>query len=246
MKLPTLSFCITCKDRLGDLKNTLRDNLDDNALQQDFIDFVLVDFGSNDGLIEWVREYFSEELETGYLKLFHTKELPVWHPSIARNTAAKCSTNDIIVNLDSDCLTGTFGGVRIINEFLGNKEIIYHEYNGIVGDRSFSKIAIYRYYFELLGGYDESLDLFEHQDTDLILRLLKYGLKYRNPYSLEFNEELMNPKEKIIPSKEAFEKYVRKLKSKSSNTILDGCLIVNQRVFGISKNIYDYKGLTIS
>lgn len=45
---PSLSFCITCKNRLAQIKQTLRQNLEDNRYGRDKIEFVLVDFGSTD------------------------------------------------------------------------------------------------------------------------------------------------------------------------------------------------------
>ena len=51
---PSLSFCINCKNCLHQIKETLRKNLDDNILHNDFIEFVLVDFASSDGLQNWI------------------------------------------------------------------------------------------------------------------------------------------------------------------------------------------------
>ncbi|MDR2773869.1 MAG: hypothetical protein LBC19_03840, partial [Tannerella sp.] len=74
-----LSFCITCKNRIHQIKQTLRKNLDDNVLCRDFIEFVLVDFGSTDGHREWILSEFTDELDSGYLRYYYTEALPFWH-----------------------------------------------------------------------------------------------------------------------------------------------------------------------
>jgi glycosyltransferase involved in cell wall biosynthesis len=61
----TLSFCITCKNRLHQIKQTLPQNLTDNREMKGKVDFVLVDFGSTDGLQEWIIGNFEPEIEDG-------------------------------------------------------------------------------------------------------------------------------------------------------------------------------------
>lgn len=111
---PAISFCITCKNRIHQIRQTLKQNLDDNRLHRDFVEFVLVDFGSKDGLRDWVFNNFSVELASGYLKYYYTENLPHWHASVAKNTAHLCASGDILVNLDCDNFTGLWGGVMVI------------------------------------------------------------------------------------------------------------------------------------
>ena len=117
IEIPSLSFCITCKNRLNQIERTLRKNLDDNWLHQRYIEFVLVDFGSTDGLRDWIISMFKKELESGYLRYYYTSKLPYWHACIAKNTSHLCARNEIVVNLDCDNYTGYFGGKFVINQF---------------------------------------------------------------------------------------------------------------------------------
>ena len=107
---PSLSFCITCKNRLHQISHTLGQNLNDNLSHREDIEFVVVDFGSTDGLKEWVISNFREHLTSGYLRYYYTDELPCWHMSTAKNTAHLLARNDILVSLDCDNYTGYQGG----------------------------------------------------------------------------------------------------------------------------------------
>ena len=72
-------------NRLYQLKQTLRKNLDDNVKFKNEIDFILVDFNSNDNIINYIKTNFKNELEDGYLKFYHTKDLQYWKSPIAKN-----------------------------------------------------------------------------------------------------------------------------------------------------------------
>ena len=86
MNIPKLSFCITCMNRLNQIKETLPQNLRDNILFNEKIEFIVVDFATP-GLQQWIKSEFEEELRSGYLKYYYTEELRYWHASIAKNTA---------------------------------------------------------------------------------------------------------------------------------------------------------------
>ena len=152
VRVPTLSFCITCKNRNYQLRQTLRQNLDDNRLHQRFVEFVLVDFGSVDGLRDWILSEFSEDLSIDYLRYYYTEMLPLWHASIAKNTSHYCAKNDIVVNLDCDNFTGYLGGQFLINTFYQHRmEIVCQQYGGDPDDGSFGRISVLRKYFHQIG-----------------------------------------------------------------------------------------------
>ena len=123
--LTSLSFCITCKNRIHQIRQTLQKNLDDNRSHQDMIEFVLVDFGSTDGLKKWILSNFYQELSSGYLRYYYTDELPLWHASIAKNTAHSLARNNILVNLDCDNYTGRMGGNFVIQTFIKHNFYAY-------------------------------------------------------------------------------------------------------------------------
>jgi len=241
-----LSFCITCKNRLHQLRQTLRKNLDDNLMCSHLIEFVVVDFAGTDGLREWILNNFHAELASGYLKYYYTEELPRWHSSIAKNTAHLCASGEILVNLDCDNFTGPWGGMFVLNAFRrhGNR-IVFHQFSGIIRDGSYGRIAIMNNCFRLLGGYDEALDPMSYQDNDMIKRLIYYGLKYITQPNPTYNKAIDNTKEEGIQYTGSQKKYIEMLIfniAQSEQNLSEGRLIANNGVFGIRKNLFDHNG----
>ena len=110
-----LSFCITNMNRTYQLKQTLKKNLEDNKLVKDKIEFIVVDFNSNDGCKEYILENFKEELKSDYLKFYWTDELISWHSSIAKNTAHSLANGKYVTNLDCDNFVGELGAEFILD-----------------------------------------------------------------------------------------------------------------------------------
>jgi len=175
---PLVSFCITNKNRVSQISQTLRKNLDDNRLDNKKVEFILVDFGSTEDITSWVVENFRSELETGYLKFFRTDSLEEWHAPIAKNTAHKLSSGKILVNLDGDNFTGYRGGIFVYTEFMSYEfDICLWQFSGYFNDGSFGRIAAARDTFMAVGGYNEELLEMGYQDRDLVRRLEIYGAK---------------------------------------------------------------------
>jgi len=247
--IPTLSFCITCKNRIYQIVQTLKKNLEDNRLHNDWIEFILVDFGSTDGLHDWVMNNFMEDIKTGYLKYFYTDELIDWKCSLAKNTAHWCSQNDIVVNLDCDNFTGFFGGRYVIKQFLLNRDVVLHQFSGRYNDGTCGRIAVLKKYFEFVGGYDESFEPHGYQDIDLIHRLVKSGLKYLQITNKKYSSAIINSKDEGIhyaKSRLTYSEMNESNRKKSLLNISDGNFIVNQGIFGIRKKIYNHDGQLIN
>jgi len=165
MEVPTLSFCITCKNRFHQISKTLQKNLDDNRMFKELVEFVLVDFGSTDGLQKWIIDNFQNELKENYLKYYYTDELPFWHCSIAKNTSHLLAKNEILVNLDCDNYTGYNGGRFLIRHILKHQEkIVIHQFDENLWSGTFGRITVNRNSFREVGGYDESFEPVSMQD----------------------------------------------------------------------------------
>lgn len=194
-----LSFCITCKNRFDQIKNTIKKNLTDNLNSKYKIEFILVDFGSNDGLKNYIITYFQEELKSEYLKYYYTDELIYWHASIAKNTSHLLASGKYIVNLDCDNFTGLNGGDKVINIFKKhNDNIIVHQTSNIYGSGTMGRISLTKENFIKLGGYDQNLKPMGHQDGDLINRAKYFGLKYILFNDSIFNKTIINDKKKSL------------------------------------------------
>ena len=100
-----ISFFTTCGNRLQHLKRTLPENIETN-LKYKLCEHIILDYGSTDGMIEWVIETFPEYIKSGRLKLFRYDADFFWH-NHAKNMAAKCTSKnaDIICSIDADNYT---------------------------------------------------------------------------------------------------------------------------------------------
>lgn len=255
-----LSFCIHVKNRAEHIKQTLPINLINNLSSSNKIEFVVVDFGSTDGLKDYICGNFCSELSSGYLSYYYTEELPVFHVSISKNTSHYFSSGEINVTLDADNFTGKGGGEYIINKFKyygGN--IVLHLWSGEFRDGTFGRIAFLKKYFEEVGGYDESLPQMTAQDEDLMDRLvkksdleyirpigsrivtrlprtLKFFKKYLAPYSIAVRHDVSQSLKYVNGSLDWYS-LQEKSKSISLRNISSGKLVANNGVYGIRKNV---------
>ena len=236
IRIPTLSFCITCKDRFQQISKTLKRNLDDNRLHRDLIEFILVDFGSKDELREWIISNFIDDLKSGYLNYYYTEEQSCWYAPICKNTSHFCAGNDIVVNLDCDNYVGFLGGQFVIRHFIENQNIVFHQFKGDIYDGTYGRISLLKEYFELIGGYDESFEPLGNEDVDLISRLKAIGLIYEKSSDERFCEAIKNPRPV------GFEMMDEINSIKSNTNINEGRIIANNRLYGIRNNLFDYKG----
>src|ERR1044072_3062749 len=93
-----ISFCVTCKNRLWQLQQTLPVNL--RVIKDDgSADLVLVNYNSQDGLNDWIHQ-FHKEIETGILTYVHERTEQYFHCSKAKNLAHFIATGEFVVNLD--------------------------------------------------------------------------------------------------------------------------------------------------
>jgi glycosyltransferase involved in cell wall biosynthesis len=182
-----VSFCITCKNRLHQLMETLPRNLWDCRGAEGSVEFVLVDFGSTDGVLDWVVDHHGDALRSGLLKLFTTQGLPRFHASIAKNTAHRMGSGTILTNLDVDNFVGPAGGryvARVLQR--GERNAVFHQWSGVWGDGTYGRISCSNEAFHTIRGYDEAFHHAGYQDTDLLNRL-SAGL------GLELVREKANP-----------------------------------------------------
>jgi glycosyltransferase involved in cell wall biosynthesis len=245
-KIPSVSFCITCKNRLHQIRQTLKKNLDDNRLFAPLIEFILVDFGSTDGLKKWIKDDFKKDCESGYLKYYYTEELPDWHASIAKNTAHLLAGNDIVANLDCDNYTGYNGGRFIIRRFIRyGDNCVIQQYKNEVHDGTYGRISVMRSVFEKSGGYNEKFMPMSYQDTDLVTRLTALGVEHINISNPAYSQAIRNTKEdgvKYTNSRYSWKEMLDINTCISNENLKKGELIANNGSWGIRKGIFDLEG----
>lgn len=182
-----ISYCVTCKNRLWQLRQTLPENLERVRLDGNS-EIVLVNYNSNDGLDQWVRQYGSY-IDSGLLRYIHQRTEPFIHLPKAKNLAHLGATGEFLVNLDADNFIGDtiqeWRGLwaksynTLIHGFcaesdsfrVGSRDGAPADGNGTSG-----RIGLPRIHFVTLGGYDEQMLPVSQQDVDLIDRARAYGI----------------------------------------------------------------------
>ncbi len=228
-----ISFCTTCMNRLFHLKYTLEKNIKDN-LSYPNLEFVLVNYNSQDNLHLWTKKNLEKYIESGIIKYAHVTNPTFFHASKAKNLAHKLAEGDIVCNLDGDNFTGkdyAFYINYLFNTF--NKDYLFHfkkaPYWGTEG-----RIVMMKKKFISLGGYDESLLPTGHEDHDLINRAVASGVNYKNIQIENFLKYLSNStkeKAKYCSEKEIdYYDLENKNRITSEENIKKNILVANQSI----------------
>jgi len=151
-----ISFCITCKDRLFYLSQTLPLNILNSS---DYFEkeFILMDYNSQDGLYEWAKSNLHYWESKGIVKYLRTDKPKYFSAAHAKNIAHKNATGEILCNLDCDNFIRP-GFCQYLEQIFKNPKVIFYSSsedifrnNGCCG-----KIASTRETFYSVNGYDES------------------------------------------------------------------------------------------
>jgi len=170
--LRKISFCITCKNRLENLKYTLPINLE-ATVGYPRAEFVLLDYSSQDGLESWVLKTFKNQIGSGRLVVYASRGQPWFHMAHAKNLAHRLGGGDILVNLDSDNVIGHGYAEYLNDEFNSGTDLVFSPHP----DGTHGRIAITRAAFYKLGGYDEGLSGYGWDDNDMKARASRMGMK---------------------------------------------------------------------
>ena len=185
----TISLCTTCMDRMHDLTQTLPKNIADNADYPN-VEFVLLDYNSSDGLGEWVAANMMEHIESGKLVFARTEEPKWFHMAHSRNVAFKVASGEIVCNVDADNWTSP-GFATYLNRLANEcpERAAFTKGRQLLRGR----IGFYKSeWTDLLGGYDESLHGYGHDDEDLVDRAVLQGFRlmaFGGQFVLRINTE---------------------------------------------------------
>jgi hypothetical protein len=168
-----ISFCTTCKDRRWQLEKTLPGNLERISSNMEII---VVDYGSTDGMSEWIWDCFSHEISTGKLTLFEVKGDVSWSSPKAKNLSHRLAQGSYLVNLDADNYLLEEDLHHFINA--SQRKIPCHQWSGTWRDGSYGRIGLSRELFDDIGGYDEGLLPMSGQDLDLLTRIKALGFDF--------------------------------------------------------------------
>lgn len=186
MTKPTVYFCTTCKGRVQHIERTLRQNIHHNPDAK----FILVDYNSQDYLIDYLKARCWEEICSGQLTVYSYKEDTPFRMAHAKNMAHRLAIfegakpNDILCNIDADNFTGKGFANYLIESFtiLPTLKQEVFMWSRMVKDghgrlpRGISgRIAVTARQFLNSGGYDEKFETWSPDDKDFNLRLRRMG-----------------------------------------------------------------------
>jgi predicted glycosyltransferase involved in capsule biosynthesis len=233
-------------NRFWQIKDTLIKNLEDNYEDSEFIEFILVDFNSTDGLNKFIIENLKKYFKDGYLKYYFTNKFDNWNAPITRNTTHIIANGDILVNLDADNYTGYRGGKFILDNFKNNeRKIFIHQGQGIFGKGNSGRICYYKEDFLKLGGYNEDFMPMGYLDSDLINRFVAYGFKRINIQDEEYSKAIPNNKNDSIKNCKSGKSWMKMCifnRNLSNKNISENKLIANRnKKIGLKGKLYFYK-----
>jgi hypothetical protein len=174
-----ISFCTVCMNRLHHLRQTLPLNIKNN-LSYGNLEFIVMDYGSSDGLSEWIKSEMSEYIEKGIVVYYRYDEADYFDRSHSRNLMFKLATGDIICNTDADNYLGKGFADYISKKFLEQENLF------LVPDTKrkfyYLRDALGRFCaakqdFLDISGYDERMSGYGFEDDDLYDRLIHNGKK---------------------------------------------------------------------
>lgn len=171
-----ISFCTVCRNRLHHLKETLPVNIRDNE-QYEAVEFILLDYNSDDGLETYIQQHFQHYIDIGKLVYYRTTEPDSFHRSHARNLAFKLADGELICNLDADNFTGSNFAAYINHAYQEGPDICLSAIGKAKQMKKdvLGRVCIRKELFLQVGGYDEAISTYGFEDYDFINRIEKLG-----------------------------------------------------------------------
>lgn len=176
MKQKSLSLCITCCNRLWQLKQTLPVNL---SLYGDYdnVQFILLNCNSKDGLDDYIKndEYINKFISSGKLIYARDTRNKYYSSPLAKNISHRLAENNILFNLDCDQYVDNV--VEYVLGYEWTDDMFMHLHNRPAQHGSWGRIVIPQKLFYNMGGYDESFYPMAYQDCDIMRRMVARGIK---------------------------------------------------------------------
>ncbi len=135
------------------------------------VEFVLLDYNSQDGLEDWVRSHCTEHLDAGYLQYCRTTEPACFKRSHSRNMAFRLASGDILVNVDADNFIGA-GFADFIAQVFTKHANMYLTPEYVIRD-VMGRLAVKQEDFYAVNGYNEHMEGYGFEDLELYNRLSK-------------------------------------------------------------------------
>jgi hypothetical protein len=234
-KIYKISYCQTCMNRLHDLKETLHLNIEHNK-SYPFLEFVILDYNSIDGLGDWIRENMMDQIESGRINYYRTEEPIYFSMSHSRNIAFKVAKGEIVNNLDVDNYTfdtnGKLKPEKCWAACINNIANQHPEKNIFTKSkqRKHGRIGFFKNEFiDILGGYDEDLEGYGWDDHDLVDRAILLGFTPRGWGGSNYFQRIWTGRKyKNANMKRNYKETEKENKIKSKEKIDKGILKANE------------------
>lgn len=177
MEKQQIALITVCRNRLHHLRQTLPQNIRDNADCPD-VYFLVLDYNSSDGLTDWIQTEMQSHLQSGILRFYRTGEPEYYHHARSRNMAFQLADADLLCNLDADNYTGMGFANYLRNRFTENRNrilVTFGNPNKKVSPDVYGRICLTRSDFVRVNGYDENIELYGGVDIDLAQRVAALG-----------------------------------------------------------------------
>lgn len=189
-----ISYCTTCKGRLWQLKQTLPTNI---KLTNEDVQIVLLDYHSEDGLEDYIRQEYDEYLNDGRLVYYKlTTVVNNFDMAYAKHIVHLLAKGHVLFNLDADNFIGS-----TIDELsrLPQGKILIPKLVRNTHTARCGRIGITKWDYLKIGGYDIDMLGMKNDDGDFIHRGWVKGLRF------VFSDDLSEP---IPQSKEDKYKFI--------------------------------------
>ncbi len=171
-----VTYCITCRNRLHHIRQTLMENIVHNGVGHEYVEFLLLDYNSNDGLAEWIKEEFQSYIDKNILVYYRTNEPQYYLRCHSRNMAFRLASGSIVCNLDADNYLGE-GFSRFLIDSFKNEGDFFYTPRYLLGD-AIGRLCVKKEDFLAVRGYNEDFKGYGIEDIDIYSRLISdLGLK---------------------------------------------------------------------
>lgn len=169
-----ISLTTSCRNRGYQLRQVFVNNME-AVISHPEIEWIIVDYGSDDSLLGELSNIADAELSCSQIKIFTVISAEKWHMSRAKNLGHRLASTDYVFNLDADNYI-TSGDISCIYN-AAQIGALCHQFSGTYGDGSHGRIGLPKHKFMGLGGYDEGFLPMGYQDVDLLRRAKLAGIQ---------------------------------------------------------------------
>jgi len=190
-----ISFCIVCRNRLDQLKETLLKNIEDNEDYSN-LEFLILNYNSQDEMHSWVKRNLQKYIKAGRINYYRTTDPVEFSHSHSKNIAFNLANGALLCNINADHFTGKGFAAYINSEFTKDENIVLTTIDYYSTKKDYrvprdlwGRVCLKKDDFIMIRGFDEEMDRYAYEDFDFVNRLEMAGVKrvlIENPSFLKY------------------------------------------------------------